>query len=64
MTNSASEILAIRRRLGWSQAAMAEVLGVSQATVSRMERGELAERKAILHLARSLEPEKGDAHAA
>jgi len=55
MTDTDSEILRIRNRLGWSQAEMAEALGLSQATVSRMERGVLPERKAVLHLARSLE---------
>jgi len=36
----ASEIIAFRKRNGLSQAALAEKLGVNQATVSRIESGE------------------------
>lgn len=53
-TAPASEIASIRARLGYSQAAMAEALGVAQPTIWRWEHGKAAPGKAHLHLARTL----------
>ncbi len=35
------EIRALRRRLGWTQVALADAVGVSSNTVARWERGEM-----------------------
>jgi transcriptional regulator with XRE-family HTH domain len=54
---------ALRRRLGLTQVAMAEQIGVAPNTLARWERGELGMRpttaKLIRILARSMEPKKG-----
>jgi transcriptional regulator with XRE-family HTH domain len=36
------EIRALRRRLGWTQVALADAVGVSSNTVARWERSEMA----------------------
>ena len=36
------EIRALRRRLGWTQVALADAVGVSSNSVARCERGEMA----------------------
>lgn len=36
------DLLTIRKRLGLTQSAMAEKLGLNQSTISRFERGDLA----------------------
>lgn len=36
------EIRALRRRLGWTQVALADAVGVSSNSVARWERGEMA----------------------
>lgn len=38
------EIKRVRRELGWTQAELADALGVAANTVARWERGELAPR--------------------
>jgi transcriptional regulator with XRE-family HTH domain len=36
------EIRALRKKLGWTQMALAEAIGVTSNTVARWERGEMA----------------------
>jgi len=48
-----TEILAIRKALGWSQRQMADALAVSQASVSRWETGVDEVSETALRLART-----------
>ena len=54
MTMTGNELLAVRRRLGWTQAQLAEAVGVAPNTVARWERGELSMREPAVRLVRLL----------
>jgi DNA-binding transcriptional regulator YiaG len=57
---TAADVLALRRRLGLSQAALAEELGVRQQTVSEWETGRYQPRGASARLLGMLAEASGD----
>jgi transcriptional regulator with XRE-family HTH domain len=46
------ELRAIRKRLGWSQAQLAEAVGVASNSIARQERGEIGIRESLSRLVR------------
>lgn len=46
------ELQGIRKRLGWSQAQLAEEVGVASNSIARQERGEMAIRECLARLIR------------
>ena len=46
------ELKAIRKRLGWTQAQLAEAVGVTSNSIARQERGELGIRESLARLLR------------
>ncbi len=52
------EIRALRRRLGWTQVALADAVGVSSNSVARWERGEMAISEPAARLLRKIAAEQ------
>jgi transcriptional regulator with XRE-family HTH domain len=50
----AEELRKIRERLGWTQAELAEAVGVAPNSVARWERGEMAIRESAARLIQSI----------
>src|SRR5262245_22687175 len=46
------ELRAIRKRLGWSQAQLAEAVGIASNSIARKERGEIGIRECLARLLR------------
>lgn len=55
---TATEIRALRRKLGWTQVALAEAVGVSSNTVARWERGEMGISEPAARLLRKIVSEQ------
>ncbi|MBF6571292.1 MAG: DUF1870 family protein [Candidatus Binataceae bacterium] len=54
------EIRALRRKLDWTQVAMAEAIGVTSNTVARWERGEMAISEPAARLLKKIAAEHKD----
>jgi DNA-binding transcriptional regulator YiaG len=52
------EIRALRKKLGWTQMALAEAIGVTSNTVARWERGEMAISEPATRLLRKIAAEQ------
>jgi len=52
------EIRALREKLGWTQVALAEAIGVTSNTVARWERGEMAISEPTARLLQKIAAEK------
>jgi len=61
----ANELRLIRKRLGWSQARLAEAAGVAKNSIARQERGELGIKESLARLIRIIAegvPSLGPSH--
>lgn len=54
------EIRALRRKLDWTQVALAEAIGVTSNTVARWERGEMAISEPAARLLKKIAAEQKD----
>ena len=52
------ELRRIRKRLGWTQAQLAEAIGLSANSVARQERGEIGIREPVAKLVKILAQQK------
>jgi len=55
---SGVEIRAFRKKLGWTQMAMADAIGVTSNTVARWERGEMAISEPAARLVKKIAAEQ------
>jgi transcriptional regulator with XRE-family HTH domain len=58
------ELKHIRERLGWSQARLAEAVGVAPNSIARQERGELGIKESLARLIRLVAEQNEDSRAA
>jgi transcriptional regulator with XRE-family HTH domain len=58
-STSGLELRAFRKKLGWTQMALADAIGVTSNTVARWERGEMAISERASRLVKKSQPSNG-----